>query len=254
MSSRRDLVTNRVFGSSDQNVDHFVLERKSLLTTVLIPLGSVLVAGLGLLVQAVPWWVTAVIVFYILVVALAGVVPVAIRVLQTFKEKMTHRAIVRAYLPQIRRFVTTLSPNLEDSRLETIFYVWRTATSLDQGRNLIKPDQIHQTTLQWWLSSISEELERTRYRDFDKIVGELSRIVYQYNRLCEEARRQLEATLVGVVRDEPTMRHIKHEWNNARDKHNQLIKSWEDIAKNINHEFGKTVCNDHYEFLRVIVS
>lgn len=227
-------------------------ERKSLTTTVLIPLGSVLVAGLGLLVQAVPWWVTTIVVTYVLVIALVGLVPASIRVYRTFRGVIVHRTIAQRYLPLMRRFITTLSPNLEDSRVETVFQVWRSATSLDQGRGLVRPDQTHQTTLQWWLSSIDERLENIGRKDFGQIADELAKAVFQYSRLCEQARREIETMLVSGVRDEPYLRHIKHEWNNARDKHNQIIKAWEDIAKNINHEVGETICLDHYDFLKTI--
>ena len=131
-------------------------EVKSLLTTVLIPLGSFLVAGLGLLVQTVPWWVTATIIFYVLVVALVALIPATIRIYRMVRRVTRHHAIARRYLPMTRRFLTTLTPNLEDSRVGTVYQVWRSATSLDQGRGLVRPDQTHLSTLQSWFRSIDE--------------------------------------------------------------------------------------------------
>lgn len=227
-------------------------ETKPLLTTVLIPLGSFLVAGLGLLVQTVPWWVTATVIFYVLVVALVGLIPAVVWIYRMAWRSMRYRAIARRYFPMMRRFLTTLSPNLYDSRLETVFQVWRSATSLDQGQGLVRPDQTHQATLQWWFLSIDERLGSARQKNFDRIADELGKAVLQYSRLCEQAHREIETLLVSEVRDEPFLRTLKHDWNNARDKHNQTIKVWEDIAKNINHDAGERICLDHYGLLKTI--
>lgn len=227
-------------------------EAKSLLTTVLIPLGSFLVAGLGLLVQAVPWWVTATIIFYVLVVALVALVPATIRIYRMVRRVTRHHAIARRYLPMTRRFLTTLTPNLEDSRVGTVYQVWRSATSLDQGRGLVRPDQVHLITLQWWFHSIGERLKNARNKQFDQIADELAFAVLQYTRMCEQAHREIEALLISGVRDEPFLRNLKHEWSNARDKHNQTIKAWEDIAKNINHDAGERICLDHYDLLKIV--
>src|SRR5713226_4308665 len=97
-------VTQSPFDTSGQFEPSSKPEAKSLLTTVLIPLGSFLVAGLGLLVQAVPWWVTATVIFYVVVVALVALIPAAIRVYQMTQRSMLNRAIARRYLPAIRRF------------------------------------------------------------------------------------------------------------------------------------------------------
>ena len=227
-------------------------EAKSLLTTVLIPLGSFLVAGLGLLVQTVPWWVTATIIFYVLVVALVALIPATIRIYRMVRRVTRHHAIARRYLPMTRRFLTTLTPNLEDSRVGTVYQVWRSAASLDQGRGLVRPDQVHLITLQRWFHSIDQRLKNAGNKQFDRIADELAFALLQYTRVCEQAHREIEALFTSGVRDEPYLRNIKHEWSNARDKHNQTIKAWEDIAKNINHETGERVCLDHYDLLKIV--
>lgn len=227
-------------------------DRKSITTTVLIPLGSVLVAALGLLVQAVPWWVTAVVITYVLVVALVGLVPVSTRFYHALRDVVIDRRIVRQYLPLMHRFVTTLSPNLEDSRTNTIFQVWRGATSLDQGQGLVRPDQLHQTTLQEWLSSIDVRLKEDSKRNFAQLCSELGEVVSQYNRLCEQAHREIETLVINGKLEEHKLRSLKQEWNNARDKHNQTIKVWEDIAKNINRDTMESVCIDYYSMLKTI--
>lgn len=227
-------------------------EQKSLVTTVLIPLGSVLVAGLGLLVQTVPWWVTAVVVFYIVVIALVGLIPASIRLYRKLRGLMIYRSVARRYRPLVRRFVTTLIPNLEESRADTVFNTWKNAVSLDQGQLHIRPDYAHLRTLQSWLASIEVRLIGNRKRDFELLCDELAEVVLQYSRLCEQAHREIEAVVVNSKPEEHGLRNLKQEWNNARDKHNQTVKAWEDLAKNINHDARQRICFDHCGFLKTI--
>jgi hypothetical protein len=227
-------------------------ETKSLLTSVLIPFGLVLVAVLGLLVQAVPWWVTAVIVSYLVVVSVAVLIPAAIRAYRMMARSVAHRKLARVYLPLIRRFLTTFSPNLEDSRVDTVFYVWKGATSFDQGRGLVKPDQVHLMTLQQWVRSIDDRLRDGGKKNLLRIAEELAGAVLQYSRVCEQAHREIEALKTSECLQDQNCRQLVQEWNNARDKHNQTIKSWEDIAKNINHDAGERVCLDHYGLLKTL--
>lgn len=227
-------------------------EAKPFLTTMLIPLGSFLVAGLGLLAQNVPWWVTAIVVFYVVVVALVGLVPALVRAYRTLQAWLQRRAVARRYVSLIRRFLTTLVPNLEESRADTVFNVWKSAISLDQGRGQVRPDYAHLRTLQSWLGSIDVRLANSGKSDFDLLCSELAEVVLQYNRLCEQAHREIEALVIGGKVEDHSIRYLKQEWNNARDKHNQTIKTWEDIAKNINHDAGESVCFDHCGFLKTI--
>lgn len=227
-------------------------EKKSLLTTVLIPLGSVLVAGLGLLVQTVPWWVTAIIVFYIVVVALVGLIPASIWFYRKLRGMMVYRTVVRRYRPLVRRYVTTLMPNLEESRSDTVFNTWKSAVSLDQGPTHVRPDYSHLRTLQSWLASIDVRLISNNKRDFELLCDELAEVVLQYSRLCEQAHREIETLVITSKPEESRLRNLKQEWNNARDKHNQTVKAWEDLAKNINHDAGQRVCFDHCGFLKTI--
>ena len=229
-----------------------VPEKKSFLTTVLIPIGAVLVAALGLLVQAVPWWVTTIIVSYVLVAALVGMVPVTIRVYRYFQGLMTYRAVARRNTPLVHRFVITLIPNLEESRPDTVFNVWKSASLLDQGRGLVRPDYLHLRTLQSWLRSIDGSLEVSCKNSFDQLCDDLAEVVLQYSRFCEQAHREIEALILNSKPEEHNIRNIKQEWNNARDKHNQTIKAWEDLAKNINHDAGERICFDSCRFLKTI--
>lgn len=227
-------------------------EAKPLITTVLIPLGSVLVAVLGLLVQSVPWWVTAIVIFYVIVIALVGLIPASIRAYRMLRMRLQHRSVARRYVSLVCRFLHTLSPTLEESRADTVFNVWKSAVSFDQGRGQVRPDYAHLRTLQSWLRSIDARLGDSGKSSFDELCDELSEVVLQYNRLCEQAHREIEAMIINGKLEEHQLRYLKQDWSNARDKHNQTLKVWEDLAKNINHEAGERVCFDHCDFLKTI--
>lgn len=115
-------------------------------TTVLIPLGSFLVAGLGLLTRNVPGWVTAVVVFYVVVVALVELIPALMRAYHALRAWLQRRATARRYALPVRQFLTTLSPSLVEDRNE-VFRAWKNAVSFDQGKGQVNPDIEHLRTL-----------------------------------------------------------------------------------------------------------
>lgn len=248
MTTKRHYVSNIV----DTNELATTPEKSRFLTTVLIPLGSVLLAGLSLLAKSVPWWVTTIVVLYIAVITIALVIPAVIRIYGLVNYKITQRAIMRRYVPVIRQFLVTLLPSLEDSRSETISYVWRTASSLDNGRRIVQMNYLYRETLQNWFASIEERLNSVTKRNFELVSSELATAISHYNRFCELAHRELEALLAAENSDKAAVSRLKQEWNNARDKHNHILKSWEDIAKNINRDAGKNICVDHFNFLKTL--
>lgn len=226
---------------------------RPILTKVLIPLGSFLAAGLGLLNKELPEWVLVAIVLYMVVVAIVAVAPTGAGLLRRLKKASRHRAIARQYLPGMRRFMTVLSPNFEDARSDTVYQIWRSASSHDKGQRLIRVDYLHLRTVQSWFESIEVRLERVSGVQFKELAEEFSQLVSQYNRLCEEAQRQIEQLLAVSTTIEPQqVRAIKQDWNNTRDKHIHTIKEWEDMAKNINHDLGEPVCSDYYPMLKTL--
>lgn len=228
-------------------------EKTPFLTTVFIPLGSALVAALGLLVQNVPWWVTAIVISYIAVVILLSAVPATVRFSRLIKKGSKRRALARGYVPEIRRFLPTLLPLLEDSRLETVPYIWRSATNLDEGRRIVQMDFAHLSTLREWFSWIDVRLtRRISTTEFESVCDELSQAVFHYTSYCEHSHRQLEDLFRLGSKNEVELRRIRQEWVNARDKHNQTIKAWENIAKNINRDAGEILCSDNFGLLKTI--
>src|SRR6266404_1450342 len=73
---------------------------KPVLTNVLIPLGSVMLTGLPFFIQAVPWWVTLVVITYVGVIAVVALVPTVIRMYRGVRRRRVRRAMAEQYLPE----------------------------------------------------------------------------------------------------------------------------------------------------------
>lgn len=245
------------FGNDEDDVSR---ESKlwSVLTKVLIPLGAGFAALLVLLIQKVPFWVTVVVVAYLVVTALVVVALPVFHLYQKLRDMKMNCDVARHYLPLISRFVVTLKPNLDESRGDNVYYLWKSAISLEEGLDLkqkqIRPDNDHLRTLKLWLDSIDVRLNRKHKRDFDILCDELAYVVLQYNGLCQKAHREIETAVVYKKPEDYKLRTLKQDWANARDKHNQTVKAWTDLAKNINHDSHRRICFDTCELLKTIES
>ncbi len=226
--------------------------KESLLKTVLIPLGSLLVAALGLIVRDVPAWVTVVIVTYIAVVAVAVLIAPVHEFWKWIRKKALAYALARNYYPQLQQLVNILSSQIDQSRSETVYYVWHSISGWEEARERVKPDHAHFRTLYSWLFSIGKRLESNKRSEFTEIASELGELVIQYSRFCEQAHRELDSLATTGVLQPQKLRLLKQEWNQIRDKHNQTVKTWEDLTKNINKAAGERICIDHYSPLKTI--
>jgi len=226
--------------------------KESLLKTVWIPLGSLLVAVLGFIGRDVPLWTVGVIVGYIIFVVLAVLIPYLTGLGRWMRKRMMGRSLAAKFYPQLEQATTVLLPNLETSRGDTVYYVWTSIGSWGEAAQLVRPDHAHLQTLYAWLRSIDARLRIKKRRGFSKIADELSRMILQYQRFCEEAYRQLDALASAGNLPSQKLRNLKQEWNHIRDKHNQTLKAWEDTAKAINATAGDHICQDYYQLLKTI--
>lgn len=259
ITNMRRYTANALF-PYDNDEDGVSKESKlwSVLTKVLIPLGAGFAALLAVLIQKVPLWVTVVVVAYLVVTALVVVALPAFQLYKKLRDMKMNRDVARHYLPLISRFVVTLKPNLDESRGDSVYYLWKSAISLEDGleqrQKQIRPDHDHLRSLKLWLDSIDARLNSKHKRDFDILCEELADVVLQYNGLCQKAHREIEAALVNKKPEEHKLRPLKQDWANARDKHNQTVKAWTDLAKNINHDSHRRICFDTCELLKTIES
>jgi hypothetical protein len=226
--------------------------KESRLKTIWIPLGLLLVAALSLIVGTAPVWVTVVIVAYIAVVAVAVLIPPIRESWRWLRRRKLANVLVKDYYPQLQQMVNILLPELEQSHSETVYQLWHSIGAWTEAQGHVKPDPSHIRTLYSWLFSINKRLASDRKSEFADITSELGEFVLQYNHFCEQAHRELDLFATRGNLQPQKLRSLRQEWNQVRDKHNQTVKSWEDLAKNINKAAGEQICFDHYSLLKTI--
>jgi len=233
--------------------------KESMIKTVVIPLGSLFVAALGLFGKDMPVWAPWAIAVYIgIVIVWLAVIPFGWFIYRWIRTFAHDRSISNRFFPQFRNFVTVLLPHLEESRHGTVFSSWKSIGQSPEGRNFNSPQHViypevdHLRTLRLWLNSIAGRLAIDNHARFREIANELGEFVSQYSRFCEEAHRQLDMLCVHGNLEATKLRGIKQEWNQVRDKHNLTIKTWEDAAKTLNAALGERICFDHFQSLKTI--
>lgn len=232
--------------------------KETLTKTVLIPLGAPFIAAIGLFGKDAPSWYPWAIAAYAGVVAVSVLAPFAsiwyLQVGRYFRE----RSLAGDYISRFKELVTVLRPALEESRCETVFYVWKSFGQSAEGLKLnstqhsVFVETNHLRTLSSWLDSIASRLMRAKRYQVRALAAELGHFVSQYSRFCAEAHRQLDGACTHGGLEPHALRRLKQEWNQARDRHNLTIKCWEDMAKNLNAGLGDKVCFDNFESLKTM--
>ena len=240
-----------------------VTARESVVRTVLVPVGSLVVAALGLLAKDVPLWVI------VLAVAFIGVVLLAVlgdflqwagRKVRVVREE---RSLARRYFPEIRRFLIDLTNILSESRADSPFFVVKEASTLEsQYRKKLadgrfEPQRIrsnaasaHLTTL--WLCGnaltlVAESECLTTLRAVSGLTGQL---LIQYQRYCEDGYEGIGMVLKMPEVPETMGSHLKAQWEETIQRHNHRMREWEMLAKRINLDVGEHICADHIPVLK----
>lgn len=226
--------------------------KDSLVRTVFIPLGSLFVAALGLISRDISAWVRAAIIIYIAIICLVVLIAPIRNATAWLKRKCSARRIAKSYYPKLLSIVNTLLPLLEESRAETVTHMLTIARSWAGAGDRIHFDPLHIKILYTWLTSVKKRLEFNRQREFIDILSDLSNLILYYNYFCDDAQRQLDGLIVAGVLQDNMLRQLKQEWSQFRDRHNQTVKAWEDIAKNINAAAGERVCCEYYSPVKTI--
>jgi hypothetical protein len=225
---------------------------KTTLKDTFIPFGSLLVASIGLSGKNTPWWGVAIVLAYIAVIIFALIFPLIPKLYRFIKRQIKRKSIVKTYHPKVLQFLTIITPTLEDSRVGTIFEVFRNAHPLDKERKFLQYDYNHIGALQTWLKSINRRFATLKITDFYASCEEIIDFIIHYNRLCKQIHNEIENLIYSGSLKEHEIKNLKQRWNSNREKHNHTIKTLEDIAKAMNHDAGRQVIFDHYDLLETI--
>lgn len=225
-------------------------KRSSLIKNVLIPIGSFLVAALGLLAKDTPAWVTSIVILYLVFVVAITFVPVVWGVFEEWICRRNTANAIKNNISELEKVVDKLSPQLSQSRSGAIFDVWQNVAAEKDVKGVIYADSLHLDTLNTWFRLIRDYVNVVKKRDRVRLIKEFSSLVFQYARFCEQAYRDIESAIAVGTMDDKKVNKIKQEWNHARDSHNRLIENWTDICAEINRLSGKEILSTYFPMLK----
>jgi hypothetical protein len=225
-------------------------EQPSFLRNILIPIGSALVLALSFLAQGIPFWAATVIVTYLGVVVLWIILPGLFKGLSVLRERSIKRKMAETYFPYLINIIESFEPQLESTRTETVFYVWKSAASWEGSQAIVRPDHAHLDTLAGWLHHLLDAARHVETKQLDLVAKQLASWVSSYARFMEDACRELESLLAARKLDENKTRELKQGWNHVRDAHNRMLSDWLNLCKEINAVYGHEVCRTYYPMLK----
>ncbi len=247
----------------DKNTD-----RHLFLSKILIPFGSLLIAGILLLTSnyQLPKWVfTSVVSFLVLVSAYIVIIigPTFKKILNTILLLMQKRRNIarfsRYYLPQLNEKFSEFSKFLED-RSDNVIELVRTVGSwpeiLDKQNKYDTYDlqqlSMHVQTLREWLQVIKYSLSNSNAGRFRLVAYNFSRLVFQYHRFCLDWQRRFDNDVRQGRIQGDHLRQLKQEWFTNREKITKYIDQWKPLAENINAIFEENICIVYFETLKTI--
>jgi hypothetical protein len=242
------------FGTRDkkepEKEDHVV-------TRLLIPLGSLLIAAIAVLTSnyQLPIGAVIAVILYLVIVMFVTLWRPASRLFSMFREKWLHRSISKIYYPYLQNSAVEFGRLTEDNRSHTMITFLQDISSWPELQNNPIPfDREHIQTIREWLSSIQENISSSRLTRFKREAHDLSIIIFHYHNMCVRIQVRLESLITqGKITEEQNhLRQLKREWDLRREGHMQFVRDWENLTKNINGKLGR-VCVDYYEPLKTLV-
>lgn len=236
---------------------------ESIVKSILVPVGSLVIAGLSLMAKDVPQWVSVLAVTYIGIV-LAVILFDSLRYVTRWVASMRRaRALSRGFRAEILRYLAVLSDHLRQDRADTPFSVLKQAGRYESefvsrqqdfdpcGRCIDENASArHLSTLSLMskaLGVLSKDIHHRRFEDLCALSGNL---LLEYERFCEQSRDQIVSALRRPIAHENFIRSLRDEWEQARERTNHRMRDWERLAEQINHVAGRRVCFEHMSVLK----
>ncbi len=231
--------------------DHFIKD-------ILIPLGSLLIGAIPLLaVKEVPlptWAIFIVISYLVIVTTIVSLNPL-IKLISFLREKADKRRFAKTYYPRLQDCYRDFDRLIDDQKTDTIHYLLQEIISGRRGA--IRSEQFpydleHVATLRSWFSSVEEQVDTYKPKNFTYLASALSHLISQHHRYCLKALQLLESLIAQGTIAEQQLRLLKQDWNLRRETYMQFIRKWENLTKNINESMNERVCVDWYEPLKTL--
>lgn len=223
--------------TSKVEVDHFT-------TKVLIPLGSVLIATIGLLSAetVLPTWAYWIMMIYL------GIVLVKILVgpIKKFISNIINRYNKMHFAKQMKLELLSLSRELnellESQRINSVpYFITHLLSKLSQEvqkSNCLHRNSEQFTILQSWAWCLSDNLKFDNHKLFLRNANQFSRVVSWFTWACEWVRQVLDKTEVR----EKIPKDVLSDWNLAVQRISDFTSRVERMMKSINNNYKTSIC------------
>jgi hypothetical protein len=261
---RHTLYDNYHNQEDDKKTDpHFILSK------ILIPFGSLLIAGIPLLTlnyQQLPKWVfISIAVFlilvstYIILIIGPALKRLSSNLLQLMQKKRNRTRFSRLYLQQLKEKNKEFAKFLEDRNDNVISLVqtvgsWPEILDKQDKFDTYDLEQLgrYAVTLREWLQVVKYHMDNSSASNFQLAAYNFSRLVSQYYRFCLDWHRRFDYSVrQGRIQGEH-LRYLKQEWFTQREKITKYIDHWKPLAENINVIFEENICTAYFETLKTI--
>lgn len=224
-----------------------------LVSSFLIPFGSVLIAAVALLASTtpIPQWAVAVVVTYLAVAMVISLAYPARKLRIAFQRK---RIIQKA----ARKFYAALVETTGQMSEQVNFHRVNTVANLSQEVSSLVGEQAHQVPVEAlrlarsWMETIHRRVDPKSHADFVALARELSAFVSEYHYLCRRVHESIISLISKGLIPEQRLPQVRQQWNLARERQMSLVTSWEQLTKKINGALGERLCNDYYEPLKML--
>ncbi len=254
------------YGNYPKQEDDKKAEPHFFLSKILIPFGSLLIAGIILLTSnyQLPKWVFISVVSFLILVSIYIVIiigptfkKISSNLLSSIQKKRNRARFSRYYLPQLNEKSNELAKFLEDRSSDSIIYLLE---AISQWPELInKPSMFdreqlgnHAETLRTLLNIVQYSLKNASVRDFPVVARNLGRIIHEYHRFYLNWQRRLDNLVRQEMIQGEKLRYLKQEWFTRREKITKFIDQWKPIAENIDSIFEERICLDYFETIKTI--
>lgn len=223
-------------------------KEESAVKTWILPAGSLLIALLAYLSsnQQIPNWATKAIIIYLAVTTAVVIFPILKVTANWVWKIVSRRRLASRYYPSVSGVLVQILESMDSMRNDTMAHLFsNTGTYIEQCD--LNYDNFY--TIKEWFNSLSERVAERRIDDFESSSREIGRALYQYHKLAVKTR-DIFKQKVDINREK--MNPLIIEWNTRREKHVAIIEKWTDIAKQINGESSRSICQDYFEPLKML--
>lgn len=245
----RKFQSSFLFPSPDEEDESHHAYPGLFVTQFLIPFGALVLAGLQFFVgEKLPVWMHWTVMLCLVVIAGSALIRPTKKAFRWLARRYRYRRAAGTFLAELESNVKTFIELTAEDRASSLVCVMKEINNWEEFR--LKPVSLSgMAFLRHSLESLVRRLEMRRRAEFSLLAWDFSELVMEYQRFCRQAHQHLDTSTTWSIPDSQR-KHLRTQWNLAREALNHFMKSWEQTAKKINDQTEDRVCIAYYEPLK----